>query len=110
VLDQLGVEWAVGGSLASSIHGEPRSTNDIDIIAKLQPFHARRFARALGDDFYADELTVLEAIEANRSFNVIDQRTVIKSTCLFRRRARWAKDSSIGARRPNSTRIWSSSY
>lgn len=78
VLDQLGVEWAIGGSLASSIHGEPRSTNDIDIIAKLQPFHARRFTRALGDDFYVVESVVMEAIADNRSFNVIDQRTVIK--------------------------------
>ncbi len=78
VRDQLGVEWAVGGSLASSVHGEPRSTNDIDIIAKLRPGHARRFTRALGDDFYVVESVVAEAISASRSFNVIDQRTVIK--------------------------------
>jgi len=78
VLDQLGVEWAIGGSLASSIHAEPRSTNDIDIIAKLRPLHARKFARALGEDFYVVEETVMEAIAEHRSFNVIDQRTVIK--------------------------------
>ncbi len=78
VLDQLGVEWAIGGSIASSVHGEPRSTNDVDIIAKLRRFHARKLVQALGDDFYAVETVVEEAIDENRSFNVIDQRTVIK--------------------------------
>jgi hypothetical protein len=72
-LDQLGVEWAIGGSVASSVHGEPRSTNDVDIIAKLRPFHARKFVQALGDDFYAVESVVAEAIDDNRSFNVIDR-------------------------------------
>jgi hypothetical protein len=37
VLDDLEVSWAVGGSLSSSVHGEPRSTNDIDIVALLRP-------------------------------------------------------------------------
>lgn len=60
------------------MHGEPRSTNDIDIIAKLQPAHVGRLSDALGDDFYVVESVVLEAIVAHRSFNVIDQRTVIK--------------------------------
>jgi hypothetical protein len=75
-LDQLGVEWAIGGSVASSVHGEPRSTNDVDIIAKLRPFHARKFVQALGDDFYAVESVVAEAIDDNRSFNVIDRSAV----------------------------------
>lgn len=31
VLDDLGLPWALGGSLASSLVGEPRSTVDIDV-------------------------------------------------------------------------------
>lgn len=78
VFEQLGVDWAIGGSIASSLYGEPRSTNDIDFVAKLRPGHAAQLVAALGDDFYAVEATIAEAIRANRSFNVIDQRTVIK--------------------------------
>jgi hypothetical protein len=33
VLDALGVEYLVGGSLASSLHGVPRATQDVDIVA-----------------------------------------------------------------------------
>lgn len=36
VLDALGVGHTIGGSIASSIAGEPRSTIDIDVIAALE--------------------------------------------------------------------------
>lgn len=36
VLESLGVEWAVGGSFASSAHGEPRATNDIDVTQQAR--------------------------------------------------------------------------
>lgn len=77
-LDRLGVEWAVGGSIASSLHAEPRSTNDVDFVAKLRPAHASMLARALSDEFYIDEDTALEAIVSHRSFNLIDERTFVK--------------------------------
>lgn len=35
VLEELGVEYFVGGSLASSVDGEPRATNDIDFVIDL---------------------------------------------------------------------------
>lgn len=78
VLEQLGVPWAIGGSLSSSLHGEPRSTNDIDFVAVLRTEHARAFVAALGDQFYADADVVLDAIRRRASFNVIDDETVVK--------------------------------
>jgi hypothetical protein len=78
VLDSLGVRWAIGGSLSSSLHGEPRSTNDIDIIAELQLAHAHGFVTALGEQFYAVEEAVADAIRRHGSFNVIDDETVVK--------------------------------
>ena len=35
LLDRLEIPYLVGGSVASSVHGEPRSTNDIDIVADI---------------------------------------------------------------------------
>ena len=39
VLDSLGVPYSIGGSLASSFNGEPRSTLDIDIVVALEEGH-----------------------------------------------------------------------
>ena len=77
-LDGLGVRWAVGGSLASAAHGEPRATNDIDVIALLDQGSARALCAALDGAFYADVDTALEAVRARRSFNVIDKSTFFK--------------------------------
>jgi hypothetical protein len=77
-LDALGAPWAIGGSLASSAHGEPRSTNDIDLIASLDESAARRLTQLLGAQFYADPDAAADASRRRASFNVIDQRSFIK--------------------------------
>ena len=51
-LDQAGVTYAIGGSWASSIHGEPRHTNDIDFVTNLDPRRLLAFLPALGPGFY----------------------------------------------------------
>lgn len=76
--DALGVEWAIGGSLASAAHGEPRSTNDVDVIALLDEVAARQLALRLNPVFYADEDAAVEAVRTRSSFNVIDNRSILK--------------------------------
>ena len=53
--DALGVEFLVGGSVASSVFGEPRQTLDADLIARLFGRHAipasKRKAAALASGF-----------------------------------------------------------
>ena len=46
VLDRLGVAWYVGGSVASTVHGHFRATNDIDVIADLREEHAAAIREA----------------------------------------------------------------
>ena len=46
VCERMGVPYAVVGSLASSFHGIPRATQDVDIIASLTLAHAATFADA----------------------------------------------------------------
>lgn len=76
--DALAVRWAIGGSLASSAHGEPRATNDVDVIALLSEKEARELVVELGSDFYADADVAADAALRRSSFNVIDNRTFIK--------------------------------
>ncbi len=77
-LESLGAEWYVGGSVASSVHGIPRATQDADIIATLRPGQGRKLASLLGEDFYIDGDTAETAIRACRSFNVIHLETMFK--------------------------------
>jgi hypothetical protein len=76
--DGVHVAWAVGGSFASTVHGEPRASNDLDVIANLRLAHVSEFVRALGSDFYADEVAIREAVAKRDSFNVIDERSFLK--------------------------------
>ena len=36
ILEEIGIEYMITGSIASSLQGEPRSTHDIDIIIGMQ--------------------------------------------------------------------------
>jgi hypothetical protein len=78
-LDREGIEYAVGGSLASSVHGIYRSTNDIDIVIRMTPEQCGPFGTDLRDDFYVDDLSVQEAIETSSSFSVLHLATMTKA-------------------------------
>ena len=77
-LDDLGVPYFVGGSLASTLHGEPRLTRDADLVAELQLRHAEPLARALTGTFHADAESMRGAIARRGSFNVIHLATAFK--------------------------------
>lgn len=64
----LGVAYLVGGSLASSLHGIPRSTNDADLVAVLQLRHVDGFVRELEGGFYIDADMIRDAIRRCASF------------------------------------------
>ena len=49
-LEAVGCEYFVGGSVASSLQGEPRATNDIDIVVALMPHRIGAFVKELGPD------------------------------------------------------------
>ena len=70
-LNQLKIPYMIGGSLASSIHGVFRSTNDIDIVADLEEQHVTQFVSQLAGEFYLDPETMREALHQGRPFNVI---------------------------------------
>lgn len=78
VLDGLGVPYLVGGSLASSLHGVPRSTQDADVVADLRDEHVAPFVAALAGRFYADEERIAHAVRRRSSFNVLELATMFK--------------------------------
>lgn len=78
VLDRLGIEYLVGGSLASSIHGIPRATLDVDIVADLRMAHVKPLVAALETDFFIDGDMVRDAVLRRSTFNVLHLATMFK--------------------------------
>lgn len=70
-LDCLSIPYLVCGSLASSMHGVYRSTNDADVLAAISRVHVTSFAARLAPRYYADEEMMAEALSRGRMFNVI---------------------------------------
>lgn len=76
--DALGVVSTIGGSIAASLAGEPRSTIDIDIVAALDESHVDAFVMQLQDTFYVDAAAVRRAVRTRGSVNLIHQDTQVK--------------------------------
>ena len=76
--DRLGIVYYVGGSVASSLYGEPRSTLDIDIGADLTESVVRELASRWGGDFYVSEPAMRDAVQRGRCFNLIHLSTSLK--------------------------------
>jgi hypothetical protein len=107
VLDLLEIPYQLVGSLASSIHGIPRSTMDVDLVADLRADQIEEFVAELKADFYADPEMIKEALARARSFNLIHYASSFKfdifplqkdefSQTQFARR-QFAETKSLGA-------------
>ena len=77
-LDALGVAWVTGGSIASSVHGEPRSTQDVDMVVALLDRHVTAFGEAIGRDYYVDTDAMRLAVTSGESFNAVHFASAIK--------------------------------
>ena len=78
VLDTLGIPYAIGGSIASSMYGTVRFTRDADIA--LYPFTsvADRFYEMLKGEFYISEEAMQQALTCCGSFSIIHFETAFK--------------------------------
>jgi hypothetical protein len=74
----------VAGSLASTLHGEPRSTQDIDLVIDPTPEQLTAFVDGLDRDrFYVGDAS--GALERRDQFNVIDVTTGWKVDLIVRK-------------------------
>jgi len=69
-LESVGADYFVGGSVASSLQGEPRATNDIDIVVSMLSFRVPALATALGNDFEVDQEMLRQALSNGGSANI----------------------------------------
>ncbi|WP_419863296.1 hypothetical protein [Candidatus Poriferisodalis sp.] len=72
ILDEHDVSYALGGSLASSMFGEPRGTIDIDMAIRLEQRQLADLVNTLEVEFYVPVEAARQAVEQSTSFNLID--------------------------------------
>lgn len=78
VFENLGIPYLIGGSLASTLYGMIRTTQDSDLVAEMRSEHLHPFIAALQDEFYVDEAMIADAIQRQSCFNIIHRETMFK--------------------------------
>lgn len=78
IFQKHGIDYLVGGSLASSLHGIPRATQDVDIVADLTGKDIVKIAELLSVDFFVDVEMIKKAVSLKSSFNIIERENIYK--------------------------------
>jgi hypothetical protein len=78
ILDELGISYHLGGSLASSLHGVPRQTRDVDLVVDLPLALVPTLVSRLEKDFYVDADRARSAVRRRSSFNIIHLASALK--------------------------------
>jgi hypothetical protein len=85
ILERLAIPYLVTGSVAAMAYGEPRLTNDIDIVAAIEEKHIAGLLEAFPpEQYYISEDAILEAIKYQKQFNVIHPASGLKIDLIIR--------------------------
>ena len=76
--EECGINYLIGGSLGSSIHGIPRATFDADLVADISNVQVDRLVEKLKDEFMIDADMIYDAIKRRSCFNIIHLKTMFK--------------------------------
>ncbi len=90
-LERAKIPYMVTGSVASSAHGVPRSTRDLDVVISPTRTQLLDLLKEFPQDqYYADEQQALQALANRSQFNIIDFATGWKTDFII------AQDSAYG--------------
>jgi energy-coupling factor transporter ATP-binding protein EcfA2 len=78
IMNRLEIPYLIGGSVASTLMGEMRATEDVDIVADLSIEKVIPLLKSLQPRFYVSEDAIRDAIRFKRSFNLIDNESLGK--------------------------------
>ena len=79
------VPYMICGSLASSVYGEARATNDVDVVIDPTSEQLKRFLSSVPPTFYVSHEAAASALAQRRMFNVIDPGTGGKIDLVIRK-------------------------
>jgi len=91
-LDNAGIPYMLTGSLASSFHGEPRSTRDVDVVIDPSPDSLERLLSSFpADAYYVDGEAARAALAERGQFNVVEQATGWKVDFVIRKERKFSR-------------------
>jgi hypothetical protein len=96
--DTLGIRYLVGGSVASSVYGIPRATQDVDLVADLQLSQVDAVTKSMAGEFYVDADMIRDAIQRRASFNVVHLETMFKADIFILQGDSWSREEMARAR------------
>ena len=85
VLGDCSIPYMISGSFCSSYHGQPRATQDLDIVIAPTEKQLLRFVESLGEDCYVSREAVRAAFADNAMFNIIDNASGWKADFILRK-------------------------
>ncbi len=77
-LDEIGVLYAITGSIASSIHGQPYASQDVDICLRMNSDVGTKLAQKVAPRFYASTEAIMEAVRNRGIANLVDTASALK--------------------------------
>ncbi len=78
ILESEGIPYVIGGSVAASIYGEPRSTLDVDVMIDAGEEPVRRLVHRLEQEFHVDQESAVDAVKRRGTFNAIHLASSMK--------------------------------
>ena len=86
LLDAANIEHMIAGSFASTFHGEPRTTQDIDIVIHGSKSAIEVFVSSLDPEaYYCDLSAAVDAYTRRGQFNLVDMTTGWKIDFMVRK-------------------------
>ncbi|TVQ81448.1 MAG: hypothetical protein EA369_00025 [Bradymonadales bacterium] len=79
MLSKHSVKFHLTGGLASSFYGEPRFTQDIDLVVTFDlEFDLASLLSDLDEHYFIDDQLIRESIQNRKMFQALDKETMIK--------------------------------
>jgi hypothetical protein len=86
IFERLEIPYLVTGSVASMAYGEPRFTNDIDIVAAIKEQHIVELVNSFPEnEYFIDAEMIKDAIRGLGQFNIIHPASGLKVDVIIRK-------------------------
>lgn len=92
LLEKAHIPYMLSGSLASSYLGQPRATNDIDIVIDPTESQLKLFISFLGSRFYASSDAAFQALKDRTMFNIIDNDSGWKADLIIKKAGTYSRE------------------
>jgi hypothetical protein len=86
VLNDMKIPYFVTGGVASIFYGEPRFTNDIDLVCEIRENHIDRLCQSFPpEDFHISREAIIGALKHKTQFNIIHPGSGLKVDVMISR-------------------------